>query len=51
MKISKFGLLLGPFMQSRKCMSLKLTGKLCVKTMKKDAKFEKELASQFKTEF
>ena len=26
-------------------MSLKFTGELCVMTMKKDAKFEKELAS------
>ena len=41
MKVSKLGLLLGPFMESRKFMSLKLTGKLCVKTMKKDTKFEK----------
>ena len=29
-------------------MSLKLTGELCVMTMKNDAKFEKELTSQFK---
>ena len=34
-------------------MSLKFTGELCVmimKTMKKDAKFEKELTCQFKTD-
>ena len=29
-------------------MSLKLTGELCVMTMKNDAKFEKELTCQFK---
>ena len=29
-------------------MSLKFTGELCVMTMKNDAKFEKELACQFK---
>ena len=29
-------------------MSLKLTGNLCVMTMKNDAKFEKELTGQFK---
>ena len=29
-------------------MSLKLTGELCVLTMKNDAKFEKELSCQFK---
>ena len=36
----KFGLLLGPFIQSRKCMSLKFTGDLCLMTMKNDVKFE-----------
>ena len=39
---------LDPFIQSRKCMSLKLTGELCVMTMKNDAKFEIELTCQFK---
>ena len=39
---------LGPFIQSRKCMSLKLTGELCVMAMKNDAKPEKELTCQFK---
>ena len=29
-KVSKLELLLVPFIQNRKCMSLKLTGKLCV---------------------
>ena len=42
------GLSLSPFIQSRKYMSLKLTGELCVMTMKNDAKFEKELTCQFK---
>ena len=37
MKVSKLGLLLGSFIQSRKCMSLKFTGDLCVMTMKNDA--------------
>ena len=31
-------------------MSLKLTWELCVMTMKNDAKFEKELTCQFKTD-
>ena len=48
-KVSKLGLLLGPFIQSRKCMSLRFTGELCVMKMKNDSKFEKELTSQFKT--
>ena len=50
MKVSKLGLSLGSFIQSRKCMSLKLTGELCVMTMKNDAKFEKRLFCQFKTD-
>ena len=33
------------FIPSRKCMSLKFTGELCVMTMKKDPKFAKELTS------
>ena len=36
-------LLLGPFIQSRKCMSLKFTGGLCLIRMKNDAKFEEYL--------
>ena len=31
-------------------MSLKLIGELCVVTMKNDAKFEKQLTCQFKTD-
>ena len=31
-------------------MSLKLTGELCVMTMKNDAKFKKRLFCQFKTD-
>ena len=47
-KVSKLGLSLGPFIQSRKCMSLKFTVELCVMAMKNNAKFEKELTCQFK---
>ena len=36
--------------QSRKCMSLKFTAKLCVMTMKNDAKYEEELTCQFKVD-
>ena len=42
------GPLLGCFIQSRKWMSLKFTGKLCIMTMKIDAKFEEELTCHFK---
>ena len=45
---SKLGLSLDPFIQSRKCVSLKLKGELCVMTMKNDAKFEIELTCHFK---
>ena len=38
-------LLWGTLIPSRKGRSLKFTGELCVMTMKKDAKFEKELTS------
>ena len=48
MKVSKLGLLLATFIQTRKFLSLKFTGELCVMTMKNDAKFEKELTCQFK---
>ena len=48
LKVSKLGLSWGPFVQSRKCMSLKFTEELCVMTMKNDAKFEEELTCQFK---
>ena len=47
-EVSKLGLHFGFFIQSRKCMSLKLTGELCVITMKNDATFEKKLTCQFK---
>ena len=47
-KVLKLELLLGPFIQSKKCMSLKFTGELCVMTMKNDAKFEEEVICQFK---
>ena len=42
------GLLLGPFIQSRQCMSLKFTGELCAMTVKNDSKFEQEFTCQFK---
>ena len=51
-KVSKLGLSLGPFIQSRKYMCWKFTGELCIMTMKNDAKFknDKELICQFKTD-
>ena len=42
------GLLLGPFMQGRECIRLKITEELCVMKMKNDAKFEGGLSCQFK---
>ena len=42
---SELGLLWGTFIPSRKCINLKFAGKLIVMTMKKDAKFGKELTS------
>ena len=42
LKVSKLGLWWDPFVQSRKCMSLKFTEELCVVTMKNDAKFEED---------
>ena len=44
----KLGLLMGPSIQSRKCMSLRFTGELCVMTMKNDAIFEEDLTCQLK---
>ena len=41
---------MGPFIQSRKYMSLKFTEELCIMTMKNDAKFEQKLTGQFKTD-
>ena len=46
----KFGLLLGSFIQSRKCMSSNFTRDLCVMTIKNDVNFEQKLAGQFKTD-
>ena len=47
-KFSILRLSLNPLIQSRKCMSLKLTEKLCVMTMKNDTKFEIEFTCRFK---
>ena len=40
LKVSKLVFWWDPFVQSRKCMSLKFTEELCLMTMKNDAKFE-----------
>ena len=48
LKVSKLGLWWDPFVQSRKCMSLKFTEDLCVMTMKNDTKIEEELICCFK---
>ena len=48
LKVSKLGLWWDPFVQSRKCMSLKFTEELYVIAMKNDAKFEEELTCHFK---
>ena len=45
----KIGTLMAPFIQSRKCISLKFTEEFCVVTMN-DAKFEEELTCRFKTD-
>ena len=37
-----------PFIQNRKCMSLKFTEEICVMAMKNDPKFEEEFTSCFK---
>ena len=47
-KVSKVELWLGPFIQSRKRMSLKFTEELCVMTMNNDTKFDEGLAGPFK---
>ena len=49
LKISKLGLWWDPFIQSRKCMSLKFTEELCIMTMKNDGKFEEELTCRFQS--
>ena len=45
--MSKLGLGWGPFVQSRKWMSLKFTEQLCVITVKNDAEFEEEFHLSF----
>ena len=45
---SKLRLWSDPFIQSRKCISLKFTRELCVMTMKNDAKFDEQLTCKFK---
>ena len=47
-KFSKLGLSLDPFMQIRKCTSLKLAREIYFTAMKNDAKFEIELTCHFK---
>ena len=42
LKVSKLGLWLDSFIQSRKCVSLKFTRELFVLTMKNDAKIQLE---------
>ena len=37
-----------PFIQSRRCMSLRFTENVCVTALKIDAKFEEELTFHFK---
>ena len=39
---------MGFFIQSRKCMGLKFTQKLCIIKIKNDVKFEEELTGHFK---
>ena len=46
--MSKPGLLWDASIQSRRCMSLKFSGKLCIMVMKSDSKFEENLTCQFK---
>ena len=48
LKVEKFGLLLGHFIESRNCMSSKFSGDLCVMTMKNDVKLDQKLTGQFK---
>ena len=50
LKVSKLGLWWDPFVQRRKGMTLKFAEKLCVMTMKYNAKFEEELTCHFKTD-
>ena len=46
-KVSKLGLWWDPFVQSRKCTSLKFTEELCIMTIKNDTKIEKESTCHF----
>ena len=48
--MSELGLSWDPFVQTRKCISLKFTGDLCYMTMKNDTKIEEELTCRFKIE-
>ena len=43
----KIGTLMGSYIESRKCMSLKFTEELCVMTVRNDAKFEEVLICRF----
>ena len=47
-KVSKLELQWDPIVQSRKCMSLKFTEKLCVMTMRNETKIEEELTCRLK---
>ena len=49
-KVWKLGLSWYPFVQSRKCMSLKFTGELCAMTVKNDGKIVEELTYQWGTD-
>ena len=49
-KALEYGLWWNSFIQSRRCMSLKFTEELYVKTMKNYAKFEEELTCHFKVD-
>ena len=48
LKVSKLELWWDPFVQSRKCMSLKFTEELCVMKMKNDTNIEVEMTRRFK---
>ena len=48
LKVSKVGLWLESFIQSRKIMTWKFTEELCVMTMNNDAKCEEEMTCRFK---
>ena len=47
-KVSKLEPWCDPFVQSRKCMTLKFTEEICVMKMKNDTKIEEELTLRFK---